>query len=224
MRLIGTELGRMVVLLTQEEWRPTKLSTFDAMGAIKDRYSFAYAPSASIPWETLQKDGFKFSQGKFRIRDLDASIQDLTFFSDGIVVNAHNTDEAEAFFQDLISWAKEFAGVRDLTNVGRKLYVSHVIVEFERPVNQLINRFQEFSLVLNQLMRTTYEFDFQMQLRTLGFHYDHFITPEWHKPTYFSIDRRIGHKYEANRFFCESPLRTNDHLLALRLLEEMLPK
>lgn len=224
MRLIGQELGRAVAMLTPEEWRSRSLSTPDAFKLIKERYQFTYSPNLSLPWDDVQKNGWKFQLGKLAVKDSTVLIQELNIYNDGIVVNATTTDDAEAFLKDLFAWARETAGIRDLTNVGRRLFVSNVVVEFERPVNQLINGFKDFSLILNKLMQATYKADLPMQLRTLAFHYDQLALPEWIKVTYFSIDRRIGHKYEENRFFCEAPLRTSDHLNALEALENLLSK
>src|SRR5437867_1033837 len=113
MKVIGTEVGRVVALMTPEEWRPTKLSTADAFKAIKERYQFAYAPSLSIPWDALQKEGFKFNLGRLKVGDKDLPIQELTFYNDGIVINANNTDDAEAFLGDIAKWATETVGIRD---------------------------------------------------------------------------------------------------------------
>ncbi len=224
MKLIGPELGRAVVMTTPEEWRSRSISMPDAFRLIQERYQFAHAPNLSVSFEEVQKSGFKFGLGKLRVNDTTIPIQELALFNDGIVVNAMTTDNAEAFLMDLFRWANEIAGIRDLTNVGRRLFVSQLIVEFEKPVNQLINGFKEFTLILNQLLQATYKVDLSMQLRTLNFHYDQLAVPEWIRVTHFTIDRRVGHLYDENRFFSEAPFRTADHLQALEALENLLNK
>lgn len=224
MELIGFELGRVVALLTTEDWRSTSLPIAEAFKLIKERYRFVYSPNLALPWDDVQKNGWKFQLGSVKFNDITLPIQEFTLYNDGLVVNATNTDAAEAFLNDLFGWARETAGIRDLTNVGRRLYVSNVVVEFERPVNQLINGFQDFSRILDKLMQDTYKVELPMQLRTLAFHYDQLALPSWINVTHFSIDRRIGHKYDENRFFSEAPFRTGDHLRALEALESLISK
>lgn len=220
MKLIGTELGRVVALMKPEEWRPRTLSTAEATNQVKERYKFVVSPNLSL--EEIQKGGLKFASGEFKSKGKVAPIQDLSFYADGIVVTALTTDDAEACLKDLFGWAHAVAGIADLSNVGRRVFVSNVIVEFDKSVNKLIAQFQEYSRILNKRMQATYKSDLPMELRTLAFHYDQLALPPWINTTYFSLERRVGHKYEENRFFCEAPFRTIDHLQALESLESLL--
>lgn len=222
MKLIGYELGRVAALINEEEWRPRYLGVSEIIGLIQKRYQFIYPPKVSAPWEEVSKNGIKFGHGTFNYQNTIVPIQEVAFFNDGIVVSALTTQDSETWLADLFSWAATDLGIRDLTNVGRRTFLSRIVVEFDKPANNLVNKFDSYANILASLMQETYQNDFKMQLRTLGFHYDQLEMPEWIKVTYFSIDRRSNHKYEENRFHSESPFRTADHIKALESLEALL--
>ena len=224
MKLIGTEVGRVVALMMSEDWRPQKLGAQDLIRLIQERYTFVYAPNHSLPWEEVQKGGLKFQLGKITIENRSIPIQDMTFWNDGIVINASNTKDAEEVLENLFILAHETLGVRDLKNTGRRLFLSNLVVEFDQSINSIISKYSDFSETLNKFMEATYSVELPMQVRSVSFHYDELTIPPWIKVAPFSIDRRLTYKYSDNRFFCEAPLRSEDHLKALELFENILSK
>ena len=225
MRLINTEIGRVVRLIPMEEIRPLGwVHPPSAFKMLAERYSFGYSPAMRGTWEEAQKDGLKFQLGKQVHGNRTINVTDLTLYTDGIVVSAASTDDAELFLDDLMAWAKEVFGFKDIDRTNTKtLYLSNLIVELESSTDSLLKKFTLLSESLGKLLLTTYGLDAVVQVCGLGLHFDRTITiPAWQTLTQFSLDRRINQPYSQNRFFSAAPLRTKDHLAFLETIEATL--
>jgi hypothetical protein len=61
------------------------------MGLLAFAYSrrdivFGYSPDLRRPWDELNKEGFKFQQGKFVHGNKTINVTDFTIYPDGLVV------------------------------------------------------------------------------------------------------------------------------------------
>lgn len=223
MKLIGTELGRYGLFFSAEEVRPLQgvppqLST----KAIRERYGFEYAPNFSLPWEEVQKEGFKFKLGKFSREGKDALISELGIYNDGIVVNAFTTEDAEAFCNDLLDWGKKTFGFRDFLNPPRHIYASQITVQFAASVDHLIRSFDEITHLFGNILAKAYKLNFPLELQAVAFDYDHLIVPPTYDLVRFIIERRINTKYEEGVFWCQAPLPTSIHIEALETFEKLI--
>lgn len=225
MRLINTEIGRVIRLIPMEEIRPLGgLHLPTALRMVSEQYGFSHTPDLLRNWEETQKDGLKFQLGKLVHGNRTINVIDFTLYNDGIVATSVSTDDAELFLDDLMAWGKEVFGLREIdrTNV-RTLYLSNVIVEFESSPDSLLKSFTILSESLAELLRTTYGLDLPVQLYGLGLHFDRTITvPAWQTITQFTLDRRINQPYSKNRFYSGAPLKTKDHLAFLEIIESTL--
>jgi hypothetical protein len=225
MKLIGTELGRIVLLFSPEEGRPLRgLHPPDVFKAITERYSFEYSPDLHLPWDEVQKNGIRFKLGKFSLEGKTVAISELTFYNDGIVISAFTTEDAEAISKDLLSWAKETLGFRDFIKLPRQLYLSHIVVKFAHSPNKLLKSFEQFSTILSELYEKRYKNKVPFELVSLNIGYDKLNVPQWFAPATFSIERRVGKQFEDDTFFCEAGLSTTDHIQALEALEKSFPQ
>jgi hypothetical protein len=221
MKLISTELGRVVRLVPADEYRP--IGGFHGPTGFRllaERYSFGYSPDLRRPWDELNKEGFKFQQGKFVHGNKTINVTDFTIYPDGLVVTAFTTDEAELFLSDVLAWGKEVFGIRDaVTDKHRTLYLSHVVIEFGASPNVLLNGFSRISERLSGLLHSNYGITAPVQLSSLCLNYDKTETPAWANIAQFVLERRVNQPYAANRFYSEAPLRTLDHLAFLEVIE-----
>lgn len=225
MLLVGTELGRLVLLFSPEEGRPIHgWHPPDAFRAIKERYSFEYSPNLQQPWDVVQKDGLRFRLGKFAFGERSAAISELAIFNDGIVISALTTEAADAFSQDLIDWAKKTLGYRDFIKPPRQLYLSQIVVQFAHSPNTILGNFAKFSAMLSGVYEKRYKHKVPFEAVSFNLGYDKLNVPQWFTPANFFIERRSGKQFEENTFLCEAGLTTTDHIQALEALEKSLSK
>ena len=225
MRLINTEMGRVVRLIPMEEIRPLNgIHPPTALRMVAERYGFNNVPELHRTWEEAQKDGLKFQLGQLVHGNRTINIGDFTLYNDGIVATSASTDDAERFLNDLLNWAKEVFGFRDIDPAGaRTLYLSNIIIELESSPDVLLKNFTVLSESLVKLLRATYRLDIPVQLSGLELNFDRTITiPAWQTLTPFTLDRRIHQPYSKNIFFSGAPLRTKDHLAFLEIIESTL--
>lgn len=223
MKLVGTELGRLVLLFSPEEGRPLHgLHPPDVFAAIKERYGFEYSPDLTQPWDVVQKDGLRFKLCKFPWNDRTIAISELAFYNDGIVVSAFTTEDADAFCKDLISWAQEVLGFREFNTPPRHLYLSQIAVQFTHSPNNMLKGFKQFTMKLGEVYEKTYKNKAAFEVATLTLGYDKLSAPQGFAPAPFTIERRVGKQFTENTFFCEAGLTTTDHVQALEMLEKLL--
>lgn len=221
MKLIGTELGRIVLLFSPEEGRPLRgLHPPDVFKALKERYSFEYSPDLQLAWDEVQKNGIRFKLGKFSLEGKTVPISEVTFYNDGIVVSAFTTEDAESFAKDLIDWAKETFGFREFIKPPRQLYLSHIVVQLAHSPSKLLRSFEQFSVKLSEFYEKRYKNKVAFEVTSLNIGYDKLSVPQWFAPATFHIERRVGKPFEDNIFFCEAGLSTTDHIQALEALEK----
>lgn len=227
MKEIAYDLGRVVLVMQPDEILPFRsFYAPEAFAAIAKRYSFQSTPDLSVPLERIQKDGLRFRVGRVPSRDgkESATVTDFIVFSDGFVVDSSNTDEAEIFLADLMKWGKEALGLRDFQRPPRQVYLSQVTVEFESSANKIIHKFDDIATLFTSLLMKTYRMNALVEVQGVRFDYDRLAASTLYNLVQFVIERKVGHKYEDGCFWCQAPLRTTDHLHALRTLEKLLSK
>ncbi len=223
MKLIGTELGRYTIFFQAEEVRPIQgVQPPLLIKAIKEKYSFEYSPDLTRPWEAVQKEGYIFKLGKFSREGKDAGIAELGIYSDGIVINAFTTEDAEAFCNDLIGWGKKTFGYRDFSTPPRQAYASQITVHFGVSVNHLIGKVNEITNLFTGLVSKTYNLKVTFELQALGFDYDHQLVPRIYDLARFMIERRLNTKYEEGIFWSQAPLPTSVHIEVLEAFEKLI--
>ena len=228
MKEIAYEIGRTVLLVPPEQITPLRgFYAPEAFAAIAKRYGFQSTPDLSVPAEQLQKEGLRFRLGKVPGKEanrLTASINDFVIFQDGFVVDAYVTDDAELFVADLMKWGKETLGIRDFSFTPRRVYTSHLTVQFELLANKRIKQFDEIATLLTSLLMKTYQLNTVVELQGVRFDYDRLIAPSLYNLVQFVIERKAGQKYEDGLFWCQAPLRTTDHIQLLKTIETLLSK
>lgn len=229
MKEIAYELGRVVILAPPQEITP--LEHFDphqSFSAISKRYSFQGTPDLSLPVEQVQKEGYRFRMGKvpgaIKGEKASAAITDFAIFADGFVIDSNTTEEGEIFAADISKWGKEALGLRDFNPSHRKTYFSQVAVQFEPAANKLINKFDDISTLLSNLIMKTYRLNTVVELQGVRFDYDKLSTPSLYNLVQFVIERKAGHKYEDGILWSQAPLRTADHIQVLKSIETLLSK
>lgn len=228
MKVISNLLGRTVALINIDEWLPQQgLDVAKALPLMVERYGFTISPSLSDPAKKFRDDGVKFENGRLiTTSGSEHVIEDLTLWPDGLVVNAHTTDGAKAFLDDLLTWGNETLGFRaKFSAVTNRLYVSHLVVEFEASLAAKLRVLWPISKAFHEALQNTYSQDIpRVELTTMRFDYDHAIAPAAFRTVGpFVIERRENHRFEnENVFFASAPLSTEDHIKLLQQFESIM--
>lgn len=222
MKLIGHQLGRIIVLFPMEEVRPTKgVSMIDMLTGVRERYRFVKIPDVNNPTFDSNREGYTFKSGSFLYKEEKIAIDEFTIYNDGISVSCFHTKYADAFFEDIFLWAKEKFDLREFAREPRKIYRSQIIVEFDKSLNQLVKDFSVISHLV-QLAYSQYTGrDNPINLNRIDFRID--VTKvSGVTPVSFVIERRVDISHDTERYICEAPIPSDAHLKLLNSIEDNL--
>ena len=228
MKINSNLLGKVVVFVNIDEVVPERnIYVPSALSALSERYTFAFSPTLSDSIESTREKGFKFEQGKFISSEGDErTIQEFTIWPDGFVVGAFTTDDAEAFLDDLLTWGKQTFGLRvGLDALPLRAYLSQIVVEFDHSLVQTLSILQPICNAFDKVLQETYGSAFPTtEPVVVKLDYDHAVAPAAFKIlSPFGIERRENHRFtDDNVFFCQAPLRTDDHIKLLEAFESLL--
>jgi hypothetical protein len=220
MRFIGADGGRMVALFLAEEirgttgWHPGQF-----IQEIRERYRFEYVPDlADLKGDVsvlvfkhgcLEKDGESFG------------IRELGFYPAGVVIDALETDFAEAFFKDLFAWGQGRFGWSEPTSL-RLRFFSSVVVEFEREIESMLGRLQSMCSIFSAAIREDYQLAHPFKLKSLVLSSDPMDLPSSAVSPDVTIQRRADFPYVGNRYYCIGPFRTSRFKELLQRAEAIL--
>lgn len=225
MRIINYEMGRVIRIIPMEEIRPSGgIHPPTILRRIAERYAFANTPELKRSWEDSQQDGLVFQLGKMNDDIRTINIVEFKLYNDGLVATTTTTEDSDIFLNDLLRWVCVEFGYKERGQLGiRTLYLSSMIVEFESSPDEFLKRFAEISAVCGESIRSTYGIEIPVQMSKLMLTYDRTLaTPAWQTLAHFNIERRIHYPYTENRFYCEAPLKSTDHIHLLQSLEAIL--
>ncbi len=221
MKLVAIETGRAGIIVPIGEVLPlTGLYLPDLCASIAEKYSFASSPGLT-PLNELQNKGAEFQLGKLQLGDEEHNIQKFIVVAEGFVASAWSTEVARKLPEDFLAWASDNHGFRiDPSTFNRYFFLSQVIVEFEAPVANIVRNFEALSGSVRKTFQSTYGVDNQFQFSSLSIDYDRTVVSDskLNQLSQFTLERQIDKPFSSNRFFCQAPLRTDDHI---RLLEEL---
>lgn len=222
MKFIGHQLGRIIVLFPTEEVRPTKgVPMLDMLTGIKERYKFVKLPDVNNPTFDPNKEGHAFKSGSFLYKEEKIAIDEFTIYNDGISVSCFHTKFADAFFEDVILWAKETFDLREFAREPRKIYRSQIVVEFDKSLNQLVKDFSVISHLV-QLAYSQYTgHDNPINLNRIDFRMDD-TKVRGVTPVSFGIERRIDISHDTERYISEASIPSDPHLQLLQSIEDNL--
>jgi hypothetical protein len=221
MKVISFDSARATWLFPLEEFAPASGANAPSiLIAIVERYSFAQRPDITTR-EDMAKKGLPFGLGQFKVDNAPVIINDFGIYNDGLVAVSERTEWAEAFLEDVVSWAVEEYEFRKLETI-RKLFSSTLIVEFERPLSRLISGYEYISELINARTSTMMPNPAPMQFSRLDFEIDKmtFNSGQVAVPK-FILERRAGVPFEQERYFAAAAMRTTHHLEVLTEIEKL---
>jgi hypothetical protein len=216
MRLIGTEAGRVVQVVHADEVRPSQ--GFDLprlVHIVSNKYGFSTTPTDYAGF--TQPNGLRFERGRFGTPADDVvAILDLSLFNDGIIAGCADTEIADRVVNDVIELLVGSGMIRRPAMLRPRTYTSHVVVEFDRLKDGVLERLFNTGHRLRAALREQYGWDNDTGLHRIAFSTDPSEIPHY-RNTLFAIERRPTIPYREKWFWSVAPLPLFRHL---KLLEE----
>lgn len=216
MNIVAFSSGSFIALFSLEAFTPLEgLNERRTVDAIRERYRFANIPDMRSSRAELEQSGIVFEQGVHETKVGQVAINKLSIHNDGVVVRSNKTEYAEAFFNDVISWLIEEHGCRQVRM--KSLYVSEIVVDFEKPLSNLIEKYKEVARLIVSNVDESRGVG-AMAINALSFE---FVANDSLAIAKFLIERRVGTNVEDERYFCSAPLTTERHVDVLRNIESL---
>jgi hypothetical protein len=204
MELAKVLLARSIRLFDVEELNPAGLHIVPLIDAIAKRYRFATHPTK--PDELDTGKGVVFTEGSFATRSGDVRVG-LKIFNDGLVADTRSdTDDSDAFLDDLLAWAKEEFRLGNERHILKPKRVHRSELVVFAPSLRLIGaceRLDKFAQSLGNLMKTP----LSLVSVKLGSDAKNLIE--------FVVERRVNVDFSDDKYFAAASLTTKDHLAAL---------
>lgn len=222
MKILSTEMGRVIQFFFPEEIRPTKgIYVPELVRLVGERYGFAVLP---IVAEMIKPGATaNFRQGRLVSADRTINILELGIHNDAIAVTTDlNTNDADFVLQDVWAWAKHALGLREPTTQRLKLYESHFVVEFGSSIDDALTIFENVRAELHGALRNVYNQELPVNFNRITFSVDPIIQVEAQLQlvrTELWIERKTGTPYTQNRYFSACGLPTNIHAQLLERFE-----
>jgi hypothetical protein len=148
-----------------------------------------------------------------------ANINELSVFTDGIVVETNTTDRSEAFLRELLDWLRKGFGFREFQLKPAVRFLSQVVVEFDQSFSPILKAHERlFNAITDRFVpiygksksATLVRIDLGIEPDAGGAQIPRFI-----------IERRAGAPYNVERYFSGAPIQTKAHLDLLAEIERM---
>jgi hypothetical protein len=188
--------------------------------------------SVIIPWlvstykfKTLpdrtkkESEGIKFQNGEFMLKEGELPISvDFSIFPGGLIVDTRcSTDASDGFLVDLFTkLSKDFAIPPYTEIIREKKYFSQLWVLTDKSLDVLNPKLQKLNSFLSKYVHGG-GIDFEVG----GISFWPEQTAQY-PPSPFLIERAAGIPFSEKRYFSRAPLKTDQHLGLLNILEETL--
>lgn len=138
MRVIAYDTARLTLLFPFEEVAPLiGADAFEIISKIKQRYDFKKVPDlGAVTKEDVDKNGLRFEVGRL---GNEAVVTDFAIYSDGVVINARTTEDAQLFWTDLLEWMIAQNNFRRFIEPPSVRYISQIVVEFDKALGNLLH-------------------------------------------------------------------------------------
>jgi hypothetical protein len=218
MKVIGHLNGIVAYREAVEEYQPERGTVQrDLAELVRTNYQFQvfpiFGPGIQMP------DTLNFAGGKFANDGNSFAIAQLVMTQDGDIAACVTTDQADVVLSDLMRLLDENLGFKLQIAQKVKSYLSTVVVEFDRGLEQYINQLGRIAGIINRFRPGRPPFN----IKRVGFGLRDTILPNNPLAAIeggeFLIERRAGRPFEENRYFCSAPLSSGEHVHALEQIE-----
>ena len=216
MKLINYKFSQVTYLSTIVR-RAGQIYIPNAVAKFQQRYSFIEVPEP--PSYFNPEGGIKFKHGKFE----DISIAELSLYPDGIVANSSVPVEViERFVDDVVRWTEDALQSEEISSLPSvKLFDSQIIVQSTNELGSTLQKFEGLGRKISNLLDQYGTVTKPYTTSGIELHNDE---PDagMYRTSKFIFERRANEPFSRGLYFSTAPLRTNDHLELLNLLEKAL--
>jgi hypothetical protein len=221
MRVIGYLNAAVAWRESVEEYSPPNGVVFaDLINTVREAFHFQQSPSFDISASTGQTH--QYVGGHFQSSSGIIPVAQLLMEPDGDVAFAANTDQCEAILAHLAEVLADTLDYRLAASVKRVSYLSNIVVEFDEGLEIHIENLGRMAGAVDRAMQPI---ERGMGLKRLAFGRPTLVpattTIAALEAGDFTIERRVGHAFKENRYYCQAPLRTADHVRVLQELEDI---
>ena len=225
MKMLSANNSAAVLHVSSDEVVPLNgLLEQDLIAFVGNLYKFGVRPQ--VP-PGVHLSHLIFQAGKASIGSDNYPISQLAVVPNGDIVTATTTDVAEKILRHFMQSLDDGLGYRMSSAAYKITYVSNLIAEFDHPIEQPATTFSIIESIIDKAIDRQ---NAPFKLKRLAFGFGSVapaqsVTLEGVDNADFIIERRANEPYEKNRYFCSAPLRTNEHLKVLELIEKaVLPR
>lgn len=190
----------------------------DFVARVSERYEFANVPT--IP-DALSKDHIEFEHGVFD----DKVVEKLRIYNDGIIVDTRTrTTHADAVIDDLLAWTMDaFAVEYKRGAVPVRYYSSHLEVLADFDLGGWLEDLAKIAELVGGELRNSSGVEKEYDVFGFSLHFDPTRSKgsQGQLPGRFNIERRLGHPYRDGIYSTVAPLKTDNHLRALKAIEDL---
>jgi hypothetical protein len=223
MNIVAYDNAKVTVLFPFEEVTPIRGANGPAIiASIAGRFRFLKSPDLTIPRTEQEKIGLRFENGIFGVGDSQIIIAEFVIFNDGVVISARTTEEGEVFWQTILEVMLHEHNFRDFSSTPVRRFVSQLVVEFDHPLERLINSYADIANSVSTHLSTVYDTSIPLGFARFDLEFDKIGQNSSLTVPRFIIERRQGTPFARERYYCSAPLRSRDHIAILERLEKTL--
>jgi hypothetical protein len=185
------------------------------INGLREKYGFVQVPQTVA--DLNFKKGVNFLRGYYKGK----IIEKFQVYDNGLLCEANeNTDLLDEFINDVLAWVTQEQNL-PIKEAGIRAYVSQMEVVTTTDIGSIFSKISSIGPLISKELSSYGQPAHQYKISGLKMHYDSVPTPLPRVPD-FSFERRAGSVYSENQFFTSAPIRTDEHLRIVRLLEELL--
>jgi hypothetical protein len=187
----------------------------DIVRAAQARYGFIKVPDRIDEFDQVK--GVSFYHGKFISKEGPILLTQFQYFSNGMLVQTvANSKQADEFLEDVLSWIGEEL---KFTIQGIGSFPTRYASELEILLDADIGAQQSMALkIAARINQALIGYGESVKIRPTGFVLS--FDPKELAVSGFTLDRRAGASFSEKIYWSRAPLRTDDHLEVLRLVEQ----
>ena len=217
MKLVEYELSRAIRFFTITPVAGQVLYGANMVKALQARYGFVEVPNKVSEYDL--KAGVTFLHGFFMDRWV---IDRFQVYDNGLMAEAKvDTEELEAFLDDVVKWAASEAGMvlAPNPNLGTP-FLSQMVFESSVDLSAYFSDLAKFAAGVSAKVASYGLVNVPAQVSGLHIGTDPALNGGWN----CRFERRVNAPFSAQLFFSSAPLKTSDHLTLLMDLEEALTR
>lgn len=223
MKLIGILQGVAAYREIAEEYIPEIIPPLqNVVQLVRGEYQFQQFPVFAPNMPPAAITILNFNNGRFIHGETTLGITQLVMTPKGDSVAAASTDQADLVLEHLIDMLDAKLGYRLRQSTKTKIYWSHVVIEFDKGIEQYIDKFASAEEIITKRAA-------KGAFKLKGLNFSTSTSTSQGQPIIdpidfldaqdFIIERRVDYPFDQNRFFSSAPLSTKAHIEALQEIE-----